>query len=80
MSYSSTNWFSPNDSNTIDDITGFKRKRSQVQRRWEGWLTDEGWNPRHPQDFPVIPVKQETFSDIRIEDLSTETVQTFEKI
>ena len=78
--YSSTNTFSPWDSNCIDDLTGFKRKRSELKTRWEGWLTDQGWNPRHPQDFPVIPVVQETFGDIRIEDLTTEDVETFDKI
>lgn len=75
--YHSTNYFSPHDSNTIDDITGFKRKRSQMKLRWEGWLTDEGWHPRQPQDFPVIPVIQQTFKDIRIESLDTDPVLSF---
>jgi len=50
------NTFSPNDSNTVCDVTGFKVKRSQVLRRWEGFYTiDKGWHPRQPQDTPIIP-------------------------
>ena len=78
--YHSTNYFSPFDSNTIDDVTGFKRKRSQMKRRWDGFLTDEGYHPRQPQDFPVVPVVQQTFSDIRTESLDTDDVETFEVI
>jgi hypothetical protein len=78
--YHSTNYFSPHDSNTIDDITGFKRKRSQMKRRWEGFLTDEGYHPRQPQDFPVIPTAQQTFKDIRTESLDTDDAATFEVI
>lgn len=78
--YKSSNYFSPHDSNTIDDITGFKRKFSQVRRRWEGFMTDEGWHPRHPQDFPVTPVKQQTFPEVRMESLDTDDALTFEKI
>jgi len=78
--YHPTNYFSPNDSNTIDDITGFKRKFSQMKRRWEGFLTDEGWHPRQPQDFPVIPIKQQTFPEIRTENLDTDDVTSFEII
>lgn len=78
--YTSTNYFSPNDSNTIDDITGFKRKRSQMKRRWEGFYTDEGWHPRQPQDFPVIPITQQVFDDVRTESLDTDDVQGFDII
>ena len=78
--YTSTNYFSPNDSNTIDDVTGFKRKRSQMKRRWEGFYTDEGWHPRQPQDFPVIPITQQVFDDVRTESLDTDDVQGFDII
>lgn len=78
--HTSTNYFKPGDSNCIDDVTGFKRKRSELKKRWEGWLTDEGWHPRHPQDFPVIPTEQKVFDDIRTENLDTEDVETFDKI
>ncbi len=78
--YCSTNYFSPNDSNTIDDVTGFKRKQSQMKRRWEGFFTDEGWHPRQPQDFPVIPVVQTTYKNVRLENLETEDIQSFEII
>ncbi len=60
------NTFSPNDSNTICDVTGFKVKRSQVLRRWEGFYTiDKGWHPRQPQDAPIIPDSQKTYKDVR---------------
>ena len=77
--YRSTNTFSPNDSNTICDITGFKVKRSQVLRRWEGfYVIPEAWHPRQPQDFPVIPVKQQVFEDVRTENLDADDVQSFD--
>jgi hypothetical protein len=78
--YSTTNYFSPHDSNTVDDVTGFKRKRSQMKLRWEGFLTDEGWHPRQPQDFPVIPVVQQVFEDVRTENLDTDAVPSFDKV
>ena len=76
--YRSTNYFSPNDSNTIDDVTGFKRKRSQMKRRWEGFMTDEGWHPRQPQDFPVVPVTQQVYKDVRTESLDTDDALGFD--
>ena len=79
--YNSTNYFSPNDSNTICDITGFKVKRSQVVKRWEGlFVIPEAWHPRQPQDIPVVPVKQQVFEDVRIESLDTDDVQSFDII
>lgn len=80
-SYKSSNYFSPNDSNTICDVSGFKVKRSQVARRWEGFLViPEAFHPRQPQDFPVIPQPQITYPDIRIENLDTDDVEPFEII
>lgn len=79
--YKSTNYFSPHDSNTICDITGFKVKKSQVMERWEGWFViPEAWHPRQPQDLPVIPQKQTTFEDIRLENLDTDDVPSFDTI
>ena len=79
--YTSTNYFSPNDSNTICDVTGFKVKRSEVLRRWEGfYVIPEAWHPRQPQDTPVIPIKQRVFEDVRIEDLETDSAQGFDPV
>lgn len=43
------------DSNAIDDITGFKHKRSEMRKlsgTQEGLLTHvRNWNPAHPQLF-----------------------------
>lgn len=79
--YRSTNHFSPHDSNTICDVTGFKVKRSQVLKRWEGFLViPEAFHPRQPQDFPVVPVTQQVFDDVRIENLDTDEVQSFDKV
>ncbi len=66
------NTFSEWDSNTIDDVTGFKRKFSQMKRRWEGWYTDQGFHPRQPQDFPVVPQKQVVFKNVRSEQVIVE--------
>ena len=53
-------------SNTICDVTGFRVKFSDVQRRWEGfYVIPEAWTPRQPQDFPVVPVKQLVYEQAR---------------
>lgn len=66
--YRSTNCFSANDSNTICDVTGFKVKRSGVERRWEGfYVIPEAWHPRQPQDFPPRIIKQHVYKDVRTE-------------
>jgi len=76
-----TNYFSPNDSNTVCDLTGFKVKRSQVLKRWEGfYVIPEAYHPRQPQDFPVTPVIQQVFEDVRIENLDTDDIQSFDKV
>ena len=65
-SFKPINTFSPNDSNTICDITGFKVKKSQLIRRWEGlYVLPEAWHERHPQDYPVVPEAQKTYVNIR---------------
>ncbi len=67
--------FRPWDSNTICDITGFRVKFSEVQRRWEGWyMIPEAWNPRQPQDFPVVPVKQHIYREARKDDADREDI------
>ena len=53
-------------SNTICDVTGFRVKFDDVQRRWEGWyVVPEAWHVRQPQDFPVVPVKQVIYREVR---------------
>jgi hypothetical protein len=80
-SHRSLSTFNAHDSNTICDVTGFKVKRSEVLRRWEGYyVTAEAWHPRQPQDFPVVPTPQRVVKDVRTEDLTTDAVQTFEII
>lgn len=79
--YTSTNHFSPNDSNTICDVTGFKVKKSGVMRRWEGfYCIPEAWHPRQPQDFPITPAAQKVHDNVRIEDLDTDDVTSFDVI
>lgn len=79
--FKSFNTFSQSDSNTICDITGFKVKRSQVLKRWDGfYVIADAYHPRHPQDYPVVPVPQYTFDDIRTEDLTTTPAEPWEPI
>ena len=80
--HSSTNYFSPNDSNTICDTTGFKVKKSQVTERWEGFhVIAKAWHPRQPQDFPVVPVEQLVYENVRTEQVEAEgTVTGFDII
>lgn len=36
-----------------DPVTGTVVYSDKVKRRWDGvWTTDEGWEPRHPQELP----------------------------
>ena len=65
--------FSEWDSNTICDVTGFRVKFSEVQRRWEGfYVIPAAWHPRQPQDFPVVPVKQLVYEQARKADADQE--------
>ena len=74
--YLKINTFVPWTSNTIDDVTGFKRKLNTMNRRWEGFMTDEGWHPRQPQDFPVVPQKQHVYEEARSEQVEAEGAVT----
>lgn len=64
--YRSCSTFSPHDSNTICDVTGFKAKKSEVRKRWDGfYVLPDAWHERQPQDMPVIPKPQKTYKNIR---------------
>lgn len=75
--YKHVSTFSPNDSNTICDLTGQKVKLSEVERRWEGWfMIPAAWNPRQQQDFPITAQKQQVYKDSRSEQaIPLETAQ-----
>ena len=78
-SFKAINTFSPDDSNTICDVTGFKVKKSQVMRRWEGfYVIGDAWHPRQPQDTPVIPDPQKTYKDIRTQDEDETAAASFD--
>jgi len=80
-SHKSVSTFNAHDSNTHCDVTGFKVKRSEVKRRWEGfYVIDEAWHERQPQDFPVVPTKQRVVKDVRTESLTTDAIPTFDII
>ena len=52
--------------NTIDDESGFKVKLNNTRERWEGYqVTDEFWEERQPQDFPVTPRPNQVFPKAR---------------
>jgi hypothetical protein len=79
--FSSTNTFSPMDSNTICDVTGFKVKLSETRKRWDGLrVIGEAWHPRQPQDTPVIPTAQKVFPEVRTENLDTDDVESFDPV
>ncbi len=45
-------FWKPGDYNVIDDRTGFKMKRSQCRKEWNGLLVRrESFEERHPQDY-----------------------------
>lgn len=80
-SHKSLSTFNAHDSNTYCDVTNFKVKKSEVLRRWEGyWVIQEAWHTRQPQDFPVVPKPQRIITNVRLEDLTTDAVPSFEII
>ena len=58
------------DSNVIDDITGFKHKRSEIRKlsgTQRGLLTHKrNWNPHHPQLTIRGREDRQTVEDTRI--------------
>jgi len=69
--------FSPNDSKTVCDRTGFETVLSRTQETWQGWqVIPEAWEPRQPQDFPITAQKQKVYKDSRSEQANpSETAQ-----
>lgn len=62
------------DYNVIDDLSGFRVKRSECRKRWDGLLVREkDWEPRHPQD--LLRVKPDR---IKVADPRPETPDVFE--
>ena len=54
--------------NTIDDVSGFKVKLSDTQEQWNGVVTtDEFFNERHPQEFPITPRPEQIYQNSRSE-------------
>jgi len=80
--YKHVNTFSPHDSDTISDKSGFKIKLSETMQTWQGWfVTKEEFEPRQSQDFPVTAQKQQVYADARSEQANPlETAQTFPPI
>jgi hypothetical protein len=71
------NTYEPGTCNTIDDVTGFKVKLSETNKRWDGLqVTDENFEPRQPQDFPVKPRPPKVYKDSRSEDENNILVYT----
>lgn len=56
------------DYNVICDVCGFKLKRSQTRKRWDGLLVcDADWEPQHPQDFVRALPRKRRRLDVRPE-------------
>lgn len=48
----SHNRYKAHDWNALCDSCGFKFKASELKKRWDGLMVDEGcWEERNPQDF-----------------------------
>lgn len=75
--YKHVSYFSPNDSNTIADRTGFKVKLSDTMKTWQGWqVIEAAWEPRQPQDLPITAQRQTVYKDSRSEQANpSETAQ-----
>ena len=66
--YSTTNHFVAGESNTICDVTGFKKKSGEVVKRWDGYFViPEVDSPRQPQDYPPTILPPTVFPNTRFE-------------
>lgn len=73
--------FSEWDSNTIDDISGFKIKTSEAAMRWDGIYAEPRMiESRQPQDFPVTAQTQVVFEQARSEQVEAEGEIAFPEI
>lgn len=46
------NTYKPKNWNALCDVCGFKKKSSELRKRWDGMMVcADDWEPRHPQDF-----------------------------
>ena len=56
------------DSNAICDVCGFKKKQSQLKKRWDGAMVcSEDWESRHPQDMIKARPERNNVKDARTE-------------
>ncbi|MGZ5799245.1 MAG: hypothetical protein ACXWJZ_01270 [Burkholderiaceae bacterium] len=56
------------DSNSICDECGFKYKRSQLKKRWDGALVcTKDFELRHPQDSIKLKPERNNVKDARVE-------------
>jgi hypothetical protein len=59
-------YYSPGDWFITDDRTGFKIRRSEAKKTWDGLLVDEkGFEQRHPQDFIPAVIDSQIVPDSR---------------
>lgn len=67
----------PGDCWMICDVCGFKKRASQMRRRWDGAMVcEKDWEPRHPQelvrfrgdDRQAVPVARPEPTDYFCED------------
>lgn len=60
------NYFEAGTVNTICDVTGFKKKYSEVLRRWDQfYVIPQAWHTRQPQDFPPRITSQKIVTNAR---------------
>lgn len=60
-------YYREGDYNVICDRSGFKCKRSECRKEWDGKLVYKlFWKPRHPQDLPTKSPKPSVPSDVRV--------------
>ena len=62
----------PGDHNVICDFSGFKIKRSQARKMWDGSMVRwDFWESRHPQDFVRSKTDRQRVEDARPEGSDT---------
>lgn len=64
-----SSYYKRGDHNVICDISGFKYKRSECQKTWDGFIVHRShFERRHPQDFVRAHFDKQAVTDSRPDD------------
>lgn len=69
-----------NDPWTICDVSGFKCRKSETRKRWDGMIVRKDFcEPRHPQDFVKVPREAPPDKNLRPDQTDPAIYQEFDQ-